>query len=108
MTREELIEAVIPALGLSYVRHPGYAQGRARRVIDAVEPLIRADMDWHQKANAESAVALMTWRDELHAKVEALPHADDCDYGRFTPDGDADCTCLRADVLALFDGGSDD
>jgi len=45
---------------------------------------------------------------DLHVRVAALPHADDCDFGRFTPDDDADCTCLRADVLALLDGSSDD
>lgn len=96
MTREELIEAVIPALGLSYVRHPGYAQGRARRVIDAVEPLIRADE--REFLAPEVPMARDDLRNELRAKVEALPGS---------PNSALDWV-LRVDVLALLDGDTND
>ena len=67
MTREELIEAGKQALTDAWLRgvllsqdepggewHKDFGKFTAT-VLDAVEPLIRADMDWHQKANAESA-----------------------------------------------------
>jgi hypothetical protein len=95
MTRDEMIDAVIPALGLSYVRHPGYAQKRAMRVLDAVEPLIRADerertntVGGHRRIRDEGRADMMT---DLRAKVEALA-------------GVHDIWLYRADVLALLDG----
>jgi hypothetical protein len=53
-------------------------------------------------------VTVDEYKADLRARVAALPHADDCDFGRFTPAGAADCTCLRADVLALLDGATDE
>jgi hypothetical protein len=49
---------------------------------------------------------------DLRAKVEALPHADTCGWwirNRSSLSAQPDyCDCMRADVLALLDGSSDE
>ena len=72
---------------------------------EVMEEMVRADMTWHQKVNAESAVALMQWRDDLRAKVEAEGHTRFCATEDESPAfPDQPCTCLRGRVLALIDG----
>jgi hypothetical protein len=88
MTRDELIEAGYAVLDDALNRgDPGPLMGL---VIDALEPLIRAD------ERAREAARLSPVRPDLRAKVEALPM-----WSRLAQDD----VILRADVLALLDDG---
>ena len=76
---------------------------RCAGVLDAVEPLIRAD----ERERRDAEVEALTWellnvradRIDVRAKVEALPYV--LTYGTA---GES----KRADVLALLDGVADD
>ena len=84
-----------------------------RAAVEAAEPLIRADerertntVGGHRQIRDEGRADMCT---DLRAKVNALDHSDTCRSrvmntlrGKPWP-----CNCLRADVLALIDGGSE-
>ena len=110
MTRDELVEAVSrEVFARTYRGKPndGWSGPDDWRTIekitgyyiDAIEPRVREDMSWHQKVNAESAVALMQWRDELQAKIEALDAEEGSDEGVLW--------VVLDEVLALIKGTRD-
>jgi hypothetical protein len=98
--RDELIEAARNAADSDL-----YSPSLLLRILDAVEPIIRADEATDAWAKA-GAAAVSEYRRDLRAKVKALRHENECDWtrGRVRPEtGIAECNCLRADVLALLD-----
>jgi len=95
MNRDELIEAGVRVI---VKKRPLTTAEAMDAILDAVEPLIRAD-ERERFDLAVGAVALNEELADLRAKVEALT----TEY-----DSAVDDYISRADVLALFDGGSDD
>ena len=79
----------------------------AARVVEAVEPLIRAnergDADERIAAVAEERDAALFLLADLRAKVEALGHDESCSI-HDAPWSNGACTCLRGVVLDLIDG----
>ena len=57
------------------------------------------------RALADEVVSAINTLADLRAKVEALQHADSCAADMSAKLGR--CTCMRADVLALIDGGAE-
>jgi hypothetical protein len=99
MTRDELIEvgaqALAARLNKAYGMDPTpdhHDIADATALLDAVEPLIRADERCNCSAIKE--------RDYLRAKVQALPHWGPEEFV-------VEEWVKRADVLALLDGNSE-
>lgn len=99
MTHDELVDTGAQAMHFLFVM-PGTAtnRGYAAAVVEAVEPLIRAAERDRIRARTSDALS------GLRAQVEALPPGV-----RWDPyqDGNPDVV-LRAAVLALLDGTSDE
>ena len=103
MTRDELIEVGAKSI-LSSDPPPGELEGcrsLAEDILDAVEPLIRADERLKERANIHSKsnhLVRSLMLADLRAKAEALPSPMD--------DGDhISRWVLRADVLNLIERG---
>jgi hypothetical protein len=101
-TRDEMVEAGCDALPLVVWRELSM-EDVVGYVLDAVEPLIRANEYGKCAARLDDMDYFMTntrarTLTELRAKVKAL-------QSHYTPFSSHDAF---ADVLALFDGGSDD
>jgi len=100
MTRDELIVAVAERRFSAIVQAGeewAVVVEMTTRWLDAAEPVIRADE--REFFAPEVPMARDDLRNELRAKVEALP-----DYLRIGHDG-VDSLVWRSEVLALFDGG---
>jgi hypothetical protein len=105
MTRDELVEAGVEVILVPNA--PDYLVDDFRsvvtRILDAVEPLIRAD---EMEATAADIIGRSRQsRQQLRAKVEAL-RDEAMDHAR---NGDQTATAIIAyqTVLALLDGSSD-
>jgi len=105
MTRDELLAAGARAWHADSWRIDGDA---VAAIIDAVEPLIRADERGIYEDRIKGLLhTLLTYRADLRAKVKAL---DDSHYTTCLQTGDSTpCTCpdVVAAVLALIDGNPD-